>query len=168
MKCSYKRVIKDEKGITMVALVMTIIVMLILAGITINLGKNGIKESKENAMLSEVGMIQNAVLQRKTKVDLTSEEYPGQNLDDAGINLDNLISEINSKKSSEEESVTRKDAENTDYYLLSNSNNGLQELGITNAEDEYIVNYKTGEVINYTTKVTNSGKPLYVYAKDVN
>ena len=38
MKCSYKRVIKDEKGITMVALVMTIIVMLILAGITINLG----------------------------------------------------------------------------------------------------------------------------------
>ena len=168
MKCSYKRVIKDEKGITMVALVMTIIVMLILAGITINLGKNGIKESKENAMLSEVGMIQNAVLQRKTKVDLTSEEYPGQNLDDAGINLDNLISEINSKKSSEEESVTRKDAENTDYYLLSNSNNGLQELGITNAEDEYIVNYKTGEVINYTPKVNNSGKPLYVYAKDVN
>ena len=162
MKCSYKRVIKDEKGITMVALVMTIIVMLILAGITINLGKNGIKESKENAMLSEVGMIQNAVLQRKTKVDLTSEEYPGQNLDDAGINLDNLISEINSKKSSEEESVTRKDAENTDYYLLSNSNNGLQELGITNAEDEYIVNYKTGEVINYTNQVTKNGKLLYI------
>ena len=44
----------------------------------------------------------------------------------------------------------------------------LNNLGITKSENEYIVNYETGEVINFTTKVTESGKPLYIYAKEVN
>ena len=58
---------KQEKGVTLMALTIIIIVLIILTAITVNIGKGGIKESKENAMLSELGMVQNAVLQRKTK-----------------------------------------------------------------------------------------------------
>ena len=89
---------KNQKGITLIALVITIIVLLILAGITINMGKEGISESKEDALLSELGIVQNAVLQRKTKVDLTNEKYPGQTITEAGINLNNVISNMNANK----------------------------------------------------------------------
>ena len=44
----------------------------------------------------------------------------------------------------------------------------LKKLVITVAEDKYIVNYKTGEVINETVKVTKSKRALYVYSKTEN
>lgn len=157
---------KSQKGITLIALVITIIVLLILAGITINMGTQAIKDSKENAVLSELGMVQNAVLQRKTKSDLTNETYPGEVITSTSINLDQVIQDINANKSAEEQKVEKKDNNNGNYYLLTNTNNGLADLGIQNSEDEYIVNYETGEVINYTTKVTETGKPLYIYARE--
>lgn len=157
--------VKEEKGVTLMALSIIIIVLLILTSITVNIGKDGIKESKEDAMLSELGMVQNAVLQRKTKADLTNETYPGEKITTAGINLDTVIAEINANVASGEKTVTRRDVEDENYYYLSDSNNGLSDLGIDNSEDEYIVNYETGEVINYTTLVTGTGKPLYIYAR---
>ena len=168
MKKVYKNVKNNETGITILALVITIIVLLILAGITMNMGKQGIKESKEDAKLTELAMVQKAVLQRKTKADLTGEEYPGQKITEAGVDLDNVIGDINDNKDTGEDAVTRKDSNNEHYYLLTDTNDGLNGLGITNSEDAYIVNYETGEVINYTTKLTGTGKPLYIYAKEAN
>jgi len=51
MKGDYLKMRKNEKGITLVALVITIIVLLILAGVTINLtlGENGIFRTAEQA-----------------------------------------------------------------------------------------------------------------------
>ena len=160
MKNLNKKVINHEKGITLLALVITIVVLIILASITINIGKDGIKESKENTMLSELGMVQNAILQRKTKADLTNETYPGETITEANINLEETIQEINDNRASGEEEISRKDSDDSHYYFLSTENGGLEELGITNSEDAYIVNYETGEVINYTTKLTGTGKPL--------
>lgn len=166
MKNLNKKVINYEKGITLLALVITIVVLIILASITINIGKDGIKESKENTMLSELGMVQNAILQRKTKADLTNETYPGETITEANINLEETIQEINDNRASGEEKISRKDSDDSHYYFLSTENGGLEELGITNSEDAYIVNYETGEVINYTTKLTGTGKPLYIYARE--
>ena len=166
MKNLNKKVINHEKGITLLALVITIVVLIILASITINIGKDGIKESKENTMLSELGMVQNAILQRKTKADLTNETYPGETITEANINLEETIQEINDNRASGEEEISRKDSDDSHYYFLSTENGGLEELGITNSEDAYIVNYETGEVINYTTKLTGTGKPLYIYARE--
>ncbi len=156
--------IKKEKGVTLIALVITIIAMLILAGITINMGTNAVKDSKEDSLLSELRIVQNAILQRKTKSDLTKEPYPGEKIIEANIDLEETIEEMNNNKAPEEEEINRKDNDNSNYYFLSTENGGLKELGITNSEDAYIVNYKTGEVINYTTKLTGKGKILYIYA----
>ena len=48
------------------------------------------------------------------------------------------------------------------YYRLSESD--LKEMGVTQAQDSYIINYKTGEVINETLKATRTGVPLYTYS----
>ena len=164
MKILNKKVINKEKGITLLALVVTIIMLIILASTIVNIGQNEIKESEENAKLSELGIVQNAILQRKTKADLTGEDYPGETIIEADINLEETIEEMNNHRASGEEEITKKDDNNSNYYFLSTENGGLEELGITNSEDAYIVNYETGEVINYTTKLTETGKPLYIYA----
>ena len=166
MKNSNKKVMNHEKGITLLALVITIIVLIILASTIVNISQNGIKQSKEDTMLSELGIVQNAILQRKTKADLTDEDYPGEIIIEANINLEETIEEINNNRASGEEEITKKDDDNSNYYFLSTENGGLEELGITNSEDAYIVNYETGEVINYTTKLTETGKPLYIYARE--
>ena len=166
MKILNKKVINKEKGITLLALVVTIIMLIILASTIVNIGQNEIKESEENAKLSELGIVQNAILQRKTKADLTDEDYPGETIIEADINLKETIEEMNNHRASGEEEITKKDDDNSNYYFLSTENGGLEELGITNSEDAYIVNYETGEVINYTTKLTETGKPLYIYARE--
>ena len=166
MKILNKKVINKEKGITLLALVVTIIMLIILASTIVNIGQNEIKESEENAKLSELGIVQNAILQRKTKADLTDEDYPGETIIEANINLEKTIEEINNNRASGEEEIIKKDDDNSNYYFLSTENGGLEELGITNSEDAYIVNYETGEVINYTTKLTETGKPLYIYARE--
>ena len=159
--------LKNQKGITLIALVVIIVVLLILAGITINMGTQSIKDSREDTLLSELGMVQNAILLRKTKADLTDEAYPGDKIDIATVN--SVIAEINSQQTGEDiELKDNSEGKENNYYLLTTSNNGLNNLGITKSENEYIVNYETGEVINFTTKVTESGKPLYIYAKEVN
>ena len=68
---------KNEHAITLIALVITIVIMLILAGITINMGLQGVDEAKDNKLISELGMVNHALLERKTKASLTHEEYPG-------------------------------------------------------------------------------------------
>lgn len=152
---------KEESGITLIALSITIIVLLIIVGVSFNIGTSSIKEARDNKLITEIGMINHAILERYTKNSLTGEEYPGEVITVAGINLNSVISEINSKAT---ETITRKDNEDSNYYYLTNDNNGLSDLGIKDTEDEYIVNYETGEVINYTKKVTESGKALYIYS----
>ena len=166
MKKINNKVQNNQKGITLLALVITIVVLIILTSITINIGKNEITESKEDTMLSELEIVQNAILQKKTKADLIEEAYPGQTIIEANIDLDEVISDINHNKNSEEDTVNRKDTNDQNYYFLSTENGGLKELGITNSENAYIVNYETGEVINYTKKLTETGKPLYIYARE--
>ena len=52
----------------------------------------------------------------------------------------------------------------TNYHLLQEEQ--LKELGIEDTDDEYVVDYVTGEVFNLTQKVTESGKSLYIYSKE--
>ena len=43
-------------------------------------------------------------------------------------------------------------------------NNTLLEIGIKDSDDEYVINYISGEVINITQKLTSDGKALYITA----
>ena len=58
MKKEYK--IGNQKGVTLIVLVITIIVLIIIAGISIGTGISGMKQAKENKLLTELGMVNHA------------------------------------------------------------------------------------------------------------
>lgn len=149
---------RENKGITLVALVITIIILLIISGISITGTIAGKKETQESVQISELKMIQQAILQRYTKSQLTKETLPGTSIDISQVQ--SMINEINNKT---EQNIVLK---GKDYKRLNKTD--LEKLGITGEEDSYIVNYNTGEVINETLKTTKSGKALYIYAKSEN
>ena len=65
-----KNIVKSQKGITLMALVITIIVLLIIAGIGIGeiIGNSGdINQTKDVLALSELKKIQQAVLENYIK-----------------------------------------------------------------------------------------------------
>jgi type II secretory pathway pseudopilin PulG len=147
---------RKNQGITLVALVITIIILLIIAGISVTGTIRGIDETNESKQISELYMIQHAILERYTKSQLTKEELPGTQIQKNEVQ--GIIDEINLKT---ENTITLKGNE-TDYKELTQLD--LENLGIENVTDTYIVNYKTGEVINATTQKTKSGKALYTYS----
>lgn len=156
--------INNTEGITLVALCVTIVILLILAGISINSGYNLIKESKKNELLSELEMIQHAVLERYTKeATMGNNNYPGTQ---KYTSIDEIKSEITDLTNDTKLMEILKNTENSldDYYYLEKTD--LEELGITKAEDTYIINYKIGLVIDITNQRTEDGEAVYVYAKD--
>ena len=68
-----KNKIKEEKGVTLVALIITIFVIIIVAGISITEGTKDFKNTDNKKTLSELEMVQHAVIQRYTKYKLTKD-----------------------------------------------------------------------------------------------
>lgn len=148
--------IRKNEGITLITLVITIILLLIIAGISITGTLRGHEETEETTQISELNMIQHAIFERYTKAQLTKETLPGTAIKKAQVQT--IIDEINSISG---EGITLK---GTEYKQLSADD--LENLGITKEKDTFIVNYKTGEVINASRKVTKLGKALYIYSKE--
>lgn len=147
--------IRKNNGITLVALVITIILLLVVSGISITGKLRGDKESKSAEQISELNIIQHALLERYTRAQLTKEELPGTTITKADVQ--DIIDDINGKTGNNIE------LKGTEYKKLEKAD--LENLGITREEDTFIVNYKTGEVINETVRVTNLNKALYVYSQ---
>lgn len=146
--------IRKTNGITLITLVITIILLLIIAGISIDGTIRGKEETKEAKEKTELAMVQHAILERKTKSQLTKTSLPGIDLTQEQINT--IINEINNLA---KESINIK---GKNFKKLDKSD--LENLGLSNTEDIYVVEYDTGEVINYTKKVTKTGEALYLYS----
>lgn len=147
---------KEQDGITIISLVITVVVLIILSGIGIKMGTDSIKSSKDNTLTAELLMVQHAVLEQYTKYQTTKDitylvgnkvakEEMTQIAKDLNITLANIPQNYSNK----------------DYYRLDKAS--LLEIGIENTDDEYIVNYISGEVINMTQKTTDN-TVLYVRA----
>lgn len=149
---------RKNEGITLLAVVITIVLLLIISGISITGTLRGHEETEEATQIAELNMLQHAILERYTKAQLTKETLPGIEKEISEVQL--IIDEINSTTG---QNINLK---GTEYKELSTSD--LESLGITKEQDIFIVNYKTGEVINKTQKVTKTGKALYVYSKNEN
>lgn len=149
---------KSNKGITLITLVITMIILLILGGISLTVGNNMIEETQDKKLVSELNMVQHAILEQYAKYQTTKDTSyikVGNRMELAdvkdiarniGIELVNIPDNYSNK----------------DYYKLDKLS--LLKMGIENTEDEYIVNYISGEVINNTKKHTNDNKALYVRA----
>lgn len=160
---------RKNEGITMVALTITIIILLIIASVGTFSGVNSLRQAKEETQISELKMVQQAILENYTKYKTTKNEMYLRGTQLTYSEVSDIINEINSKNT--EETVTLKVQESvasdkeTAYYELSEQNR--KDMGITQTSYRYIVNYSTGEVINAELKNTRSGIPLYTYSVDL-
>lgn len=144
------RYIKKENGITLVSLVITIIILLILATISINWGKTSLTQSEDNKLQAELEMVHHAVLETYTK-HKTQAQVVEQNLPGEIVNINNESGIPNDIK----QNMTGI------YYKLSEKDQ-FKKIGMKNVKDTYIVNYETGEVLNLTTNTKSDGTTLYI------
>lgn len=155
------QMIKNEKGVTMVALVVTVVILLIIASISINYGLNSIEEAKDNKLKSEISMVQHAVFEEYAKYEIQSKVNKDQALPGIEMQLDDVNKEINDGINLKITSYDD-DKESHYYKIVPDENGKMEQLGLEKLVDTYIVNYKTGEAINITTQATSDGNLLYV------
>ena len=150
---------KNENGITLAVLVVTIIILLILAGISINLGVDSIDSTKDRKLQAELEVVQQACMVEYTKAKqlnyLKEDSSVPENFIGEGVSVSNLPNiSPESWVFTEEQTAGYKK-----YFRLNPQN--LKKIGIQDAEHTYIVNYYTGEVYNETKK-TSENLPLYI------
>lgn len=162
MKSTKKYQVKTNNGITLIALVITIIVLLILAGVTISAlsGDNGIlqnaiKAKEETEVSGEIEQISILISENQIK-----EHILGEKLKEIEFNItENTKSII--------DSITGEIYGNGWYYLTPQNSEELQ------LKNSYIVNYEKGEIVRFEESkhkiVTNELKCItegLVYAAD--
>lgn len=140
--------LKENKGITLIALIITIIVLIIIAAIGVRAGRESIRVSKDNRLLTELDMVQHAVFERYSKYKL---------INDKSYLVGTQITYSEAKSTADKMKVVL--PENLAYYKLTPTD--LKSLGLEQSEYVYIVNYANGIVMNATEPETNTGEALY-------
>ena len=130
---------RKNKGVTIVTLVIIIVVLLILAGVSAGIGNISVTSYKDNILETEAKEVQTAVISQYQKYLAVKDTslLVGTKCDENG-----------------------NETEDGEYYLL--NVNDLQELGMENPKDTYIVKYNTVEVINKTTPQNSKGKEIHL------
>lgn len=133
-----KKIKAKQNGITLVTMVVTVVLMLILAGVTIELGTESIDNSKIVSFVSYMQAIQ-------TKVDIISEnndEYSNYGTELSTSKKDKLQTILDSNN---ENFLTTVDSSSLRYF---NSKHIATDLELENIEDEIVVDFNTREVIS--------------------
>lgn len=129
--------IKGNKGITLLALIITIVVTLIIVSITIRVGTEDITYSKMVKFITYMQIIQK-------RVDILAESDNYENL---GANLTSTqIAALNKILESKNETFTTNSNSETLKYF--NSNTMASQLEIDNIDDEIFIDFATREVIS--------------------
>lgn len=142
--------VRNNNGISMIALIVTIMVLIILSGIVIGVGGNIFNETQNDTSMSELKIVKQAVLEKYAKYIIVNDQdiLVGESISKAEV--ESIISGTDISLRSED-----------GYYRLTPEL--LTQIGISNSKDTYIVNYITGEVINSTKLKTKDNQILYTY-----
>lgn len=131
---------KEEKvkGITIVALTITVIVLIILASIGIYTGTEIIKQANLQNINTNMMLIQakTKTISEQAKFNKDTSNYKGTK-----------VTEVTGNKEVEKLLSENKIEDSENCYLL--SQNDLNEMGLekVNEDSGYIVNYETNEII---------------------
>ncbi len=165
-----KNIVKEESGITLIALVITIIVLVIITGVGIGQlagKKNSIKESKDTTITSELSKVQQVVIEIYLKYIQLGNKIV---LKGTPMTYEDARNEFSKLRTSDSLKVIY-GIDETDpslfYYKVGAGD--LKEMGLENIhrKDEYIINYSSGEVFNISQKRISNGDALYIYAKKI-
>lgn len=142
---------KDNKGITLVALILTIIIMLILATVTTYTGINTYEESKVYKFVSEMQLIQ-------AEVDELVESKTTEDLSQLGteVTVDNIISIAFSNNEISSNDIS--------LYRHFSKQEISQMFNIEKPIGTVMINFATREVVS-TTGVEYEGNKYYTQYK---
>ena len=152
---------KNQKGITLTALIITIIVFMIILSITVNIATNSIDYTKDRKMQAELEMIQQACISEYTKAKKlgyleNSTEVPA-NFVGKEIPVENLpVQSYGWFFNNNPEEAYKK------YFELTPED--LEVLNISDSNNTYIVNYYTGEV--YSEGISLYRKPANTHHEE--
>lgn len=139
--------IKD-KGITIIALVITVIIMLILAGVTIKIGMEAVDKAKIEDIKATMTTIQGKakIIKEKNSFDSSEQILIGIAVEGADTNIYKISQGLNTLlNSTENEEKIYKEC-----YIWTQEN--LDSQGLNTIKEDlsndkfYIVDYNTGEV----------------------
>lgn len=142
---------KNQKGITIVTLVITIIVLIIISSVTVYTGSVVIEQATLQTINTNMMLIQakTKTLAEQAKFNNDTSNYKGTVLSSVTVNdkIDKVID------SGAIDDINK-------FYLLSQSD--LESMGLEKIEidDGYIVNYETEEVI-YVRGFERDGSTYY-------
>ena len=160
---------KNEKGITLVALVITIIVLVIIIGISLgNLGadKGNINTAKNVTKKYDLTQVQQLILEEYKKYKLIGNTayLHGTQItwSEANTELQSIATKAEKTLELKESNYDEIDNLTPEKYYYKLEPGILEKIGFKNSEDTYIVNYETGEVFNITSKVTKDKEALYL------
>ena len=143
---------KQEKGITLVALVITVLVMSILAGTAISSGRSNIDSNKVIAFIQELKIVQSEV-----NVIVEKQKQGNTSYDAIGIEVSRLDTETMTKLvKGPLQGKTAEEIIDFKYYRVSD----LQQMGIENVNQSVLINLKTREVIS-VNGIEDAGKMCY-------
>lgn len=149
--------LKNNKGVTILALVITIILLLILAGVSVNTGFSVVKDVRVGRMLSNMALVQ-------AKVEVIGEEYHFHNNDtdylvgEEVFRIDSATHQLENIKLSDEErnmiaqkaEVSEADLFNWEWFKW--DANILEAQGLDKKmldENEFFyVNYEHAEIVS--------------------
>ena len=149
---------KNNKGITLISLVVMIIIILILAAVGTNTGVSVIRESKYHRAVSEMKVMQ-------TKINEMYEDYKSGEISDIttyGTSIDSLTSGLQTKANSAYNSVhdTNPEIGEEIDFMYYSSEYIKDVLDLDGVEGDYLVNIKTREVIS-VDGIKNEGEMYY-------
>lgn len=144
---------KNKKGITLISLVITIIVLLILASIGTYSGINIIKSSKLTAFTTELKIMQ-------TQVNTIYQENKGANI---GVELTGNVG-IQANKVFEELKKDAKSGISSSEGYRYWSNKTIKELGIEGIEQGFFINLEKRSVVS-CQGIQYEGKTYYTLSQ---
>ncbi len=133
----------NEKGISLIALVVTIIVMIILATIVIKVGNDGFTTATNAQIANEIRDVESAAMKRFSDNAVSETAYP---LLGEKIELETAITTICSNTEYTDADIRESLTKNISYVRKINSTD-INGLGVKNATGNlYIVDYFSGKV----------------------
>ncbi len=129
---------KNQKGITLVSLVITIIVMAILASVGTIAGLDSIKTSQKVTFITQLEMIQKKVntIYEKRKANVEDKKY-----------YDNLGQELVGQTLERAYEILKDSQVNGFKYF---STKDLEKLDLDNISQDVLINFDTRQVYSYT------------------
>lgn len=143
---------KNEKGITLISLVVMVVLMTILAAVAINYGFGSIETVKLQNFNYELQQIQGKVDTIYEKIKLGETDYItlGSNITDSTKAMETLkkVKNINYSSISEEEKETYYYNDDYTTYRYLSENQIKENLDISSKPGDMILNFLTREVIS--------------------